>query len=561
MNTKILKALSFITIILGFFMALLDTTIVNIALPRITEFYSTTQKDVSWVVNGYNLAFAVFIITASRVADQFGRKKIFIIGVTVFTLASVMCGLSNSLNLLIFFRVVQGLAGAIIVPVTVPMALELFSSKRHGTLMGVWAAISGLAAASGPALGGILTENFKWQWIFYVNIPVGIVTIILSIILVKESFDPTAGKRIDFGGTAAISIAMFSLTYALIQANDFGWTSLKIISLFVISVISFAAFFIIEAKAKEPMLPLSLLKILPFAGASLTLLFLGAGMMSAIFMTSFFLTTVMGFTVLKAGLTIAVMPLASIVTSAFSGPLSAKFGSRIFGAAGMLLIAVSVFLLGGLHADSTSADVIWRLLITGSGMGMTMAPVMGSSIRNTPRDKSGMVSGILNMTRALGTVLGVAILVAILNSSMNASFTDVKDKVYSIVQNDKVLDARFKEKISENIKNIKVSRNSEIPKVDEFISKIDEQEKLVLAKVPANQKSPIQASFKIQKNELLKLWSKMEVEIKNGMASAFDRTFKYGSIMLILGIIFALFSDRKRNEDESEPAPFIVGEF
>lgn len=559
MSSKVLKALSFITIILGFFMALLDTTIVNISLPKMTEYYNTTQKDVSWVVNGYNLAFAVFIITASRIADQFGRKKIFMSGVAFFTGASIMCGLSDSLNMLIFFRVIQGLAGAIIVPVTVPMALEIFSGRRQGTLMGVWAAISGLAAASGPALGGILTENFKWQWIFFVNIPIGILTILLTAVLIKESYDPTAGRRVDYGGVAALSAAMFALTYALIKANDFGWGSVEIIGLFALTLVSLVVFFIIESKVKDPMLPLSLLKIIPFAGCSLTLLMLGAGMMSAIFMTSFFLTTIMGFSVLKAGLTVSVMPLASIMTSAFAGPASAKLGSRILSAIGMLLMAISVFLLGGLHADSTRMDVIWRLLITGAGMGMTMAPVMGSAVRNTPKEKSGIVSGVLNMMRALGTVLGVAVLVAILNSGVAATFTEVKSEINNTIKNNKVLNSDLKARIEENIKNVKSDGNVDIPDAAEFISKMDEQEALVLAKTPEYGKNQVRAAFKVQKDELLKLWDNIQLEIKKGMADAFDRTFRYGGIMMLLGVIFAFFSDKRRKKDGGKPLPINVG--
>lgn len=550
MNQKLIKGISFVAIILGFFMALLDSTIVNIALPKMTEYYGASVESITWVVNGYNLAFAVFIITASRLADQFGRKKVFITGIVIFTLASLACGLANSVELLIVFRVIQGLAGAIIVPVTVPMIMNIFGREKQGMIMGAWGAIAGLAAASGPTLGGLLTENFKWQFIFYVNIPIGILTLILTLVLISESYDPTAGKRIDIGGIVSLSTAMFALTYALIQGNDKGWGSLYIIGLILLSVLAFAAFVIIESKVKEPMLPLSLLKITPFNASSLTLLAMGAGMMGALFMTSFYLTTVMGLTVLQAGLTVSFMPLASIIGSVVAGPLSGKYGSRYFAATGIALMAVAIFLLGGLTPESTRADVIYRLLLIGLGMGMTMSPIMGSGIRNVPHEKTGIASGVMNMTRALGTVLGVAILVAILNSGISSEMNTVKAQASAMVTSDAVLDPQIKAALESRINNTAVSRNSEIPDVNVIFEQIDKQEKASLEKTPQDQKNAVEQAFAVQKDEVGKIWNTLQNSIKKGMSNAFDKAFHYGSLILVLGILFALFSDKEGSKNK-----------
>lgn len=558
MNSRLLKSLSFASVILGFFMALLDTTIVNIALPEIAKSFGVTQKDISWAINGYNLAFAVFIITASRIADQFGHKKVFLAGVAIFTAASLVCGSAGSLTSLVFFRVVQGLAGAIIVPVTVPLVLQLFSREKQGALMGAWGAIAGLAAASGPALGGFITSNLNWQWIFYVNLPFGIITIVLGILLIQESFDPTASRKIDFGGIASLSVAMFSLTFALIRANDLGWGSLTIVGLFVLSAAATCAFFLIERRSSEPMLPLSLLRIGPFVGSAVTLLFLGAGMMSAIFMTAFYLTTVMGLSVLDAGLAVSVMPLASIATSAFAGPLSAKAGSRLFSSVGMALMALSVFLLGYLSPGSSTADVVWRLLITGAGMGMTIAPVMGSAMRNTPPDKSGVVSGILNMSRALGTVLGVAVLVAILNSTMGSAIVDIKANVGAMVRNDAALDPAIKAAVLGNMGRTGTTPRREMPRVEAVLKKIDEQEDLTLAKVPPEQRATIQEAYGAQKKEIGRLWKTMQAEVGRGMAMAFDQAFRYGSLILVIGVFSAFFSDRRKGHNGSIPVGAVA---
>ncbi|PRR84415.1 MFS transporter [Clostridium vincentii] len=216
MNKKY-QIISFVAIILGFFMALLDTTIVNITLPKMTEYFNTTMAHISWVVNAYNLAFAAIILTASRLADQFGRKKLFIAGVVLFTISSLLSGLSNSLEGLILFRAIQGLSAAFVVPVAMPLSAEIFPPEKRGTIMALWGAFAGLAAASGPTLGGILTQWFNWRYIFFINVPIGCICILLTMKFIKESYDPTASKSIDFGGIITISTAMFCLTFALIK--------------------------------------------------------------------------------------------------------------------------------------------------------------------------------------------------------------------------------------------------------------------------------------------------------------------------------------------------------
>lgn len=221
------KILAFIVIVLGFLMALLDTTIVNITLPKMREYFETDLERISWVINGYNLAFAVLLLTAARLADQFGRKKVFIIGVVLFLVSSYLSGISGTVNMLIFFRVIQGLAAAMVVPVTIPLAVELFP-KNRGAVMGVWGAMAGLAAAGGPSLGGFLSTSFNWQWIFFINIPVGIVVVAAAIFLIQESYDASAGRKIDWAGIASLSVGMFTLTLGLIQGNDEGWGSMYI---------------------------------------------------------------------------------------------------------------------------------------------------------------------------------------------------------------------------------------------------------------------------------------------------------------------------------------------
>lgn len=408
------RALSFTAIVLGFFMALLDTTIINIALPEMTRQFGGSVSQVSWVMNGYNLAFAVFILTASRLADQFGRKKVFLIGVGMFTLSSLLAGLSTSLGMLILFRVIQGLAGAIIVPVTIPLSTTTFPKEMHGLIIGIWGAVSGVAAASGPALGGILTQKLSWEWIFFVNVPLGLLSIGLTAMFIQESRDDSAGRSIDYGGMLGVTGGMFCITYALIKVQDYGWSSRTFLGLMAAGVLFLVFFFLTQSKGKKPMLPLSLLKIRAFNSTSVSMIVLGAAVMNISLLTSFYLTRVMGVSELKAGLVLSTMALGSIASSAVSGPLAAKYGSSVFAAAGMVLIGAATYSMSGLEADSTLGAVMLRLAVTGFGVGLSMPPVMSSAIRVVPEDKVGIASGVTNMAKALGSVLGVAIIVTVL---------------------------------------------------------------------------------------------------------------------------------------------------
>lgn len=318
------QIISFVAIILGFFMALLDTTVVNITLPKMTEYFNTDMAHISWVVNAYNLATAVILITASRLGDQFGRKKLFIAGVFLFTISSLLCGISNSLEVLILFRALQGLAAAFVVTIAAPLSIEIFPPEKRRTIMALWGAFAGLAAASGPSIGGIVSQFFNWRYIFFINVPIGCICILLTMKFIKESYDPTASKSIDFGGIITISIAMFCLTFALMKANEKGWTSSFSISFFAASAIALILFVIIELKVKEPMVPLSLFKSVPFTNGSITLFLLGLGMMSGTYLLSFFLIQVKGLNQLSAGLIISTMSLTSMLFSILATILTKK---------------------------------------------------------------------------------------------------------------------------------------------------------------------------------------------------------------------------------------------
>lgn len=521
------RSIAFVAIILGFFMALLDSTIVNVALPDMTKSFQSGMDHMSWVVNGYNLAFAVCLITASRLADQFGRKKLFIIGVTGFVIASALVGMSGSLTMLITFRVIQGMAAAIVVPVTIPLAVDLFPPQMRGLILGVWGGISGLAAASGPTLGGILTDAMGWQAVFYVNLPIGLICLLLSVRLLRESVDPSAGRGIDWLGMGLLTGAMFSLNYALIQANEWGWRSPGLLGLFTAAAVLAAGFVLVERRLKNPMLPIWLFRIGTFNWACLSLLLIGAGVMAPSFLMSYFLTGLMGKSVLHAGLIISAMPLASMVVSASVGALTNRFGSRLFVGTGMAVLAASTWLLGDLTAASPLSAIVWRLALFGVGMGLAMAPVMGSVIRNVPEEKIGIASGVANMTRALGSVMGVALLVMVLNQGVADNTVKAGQDISAWAASEKNLPAEAKAELAVQMHGAGASGGA-----------VDAALRSWVERYPAG----------------AGLAARIGARIQEATAASFAGAFHLGGVVLLAGIVTGLLSDNRRPKVERDVA-------
>jgi EmrB/QacA subfamily drug resistance transporter len=538
---------AFAIIVLGFFMALLDSTIVNISLPRMTEYFGTSMKTITWVVNGYNIAFAALLVTASRLADQFGRKKLFVFGVACFTAMSLCCGLSHSVNVLIFFRVMQGLSGAFIVPVSMPLMLDLFPSSRRGAIVGAWGAVAGVSAASGPALGGIITNYFSWQWIFYINLPLGIIAVIGTVFLIAESGDPTASRRIDWPGMITLSAGVFCLALALVQANDKGWGSAYILGTFAASALGLIAFVAIERSTPEPMLPLSLLlKSRPFSFAMAALFFSGIGLMCGVFFLSFFLTRVAEMSQLRAGIIITAIPLSAMVFSAVSGPFSDRFGSRWLAACGMAVVCASIWIFHDLSEKSTTIEIIWRLVLCGAGMGLSLPPIVGASIRAVPADKIGIASGIGNIARTIGAVVGVALLVMVLTRCVNHNLIVAKRQAEAIVAADPVLRQEAKEAIIGQLHATKFTQETRLPTRNDIIRQFEARRDAALASAASMQAAVIKAAYKKQIRQVEALFPQVKAVFMRQMARSFSQTFKVASLLLIVGILFGWWCEPAR---------------
>ena len=394
----------------GLFMIMLDNTVVNVALPSIRRSLGMSLEGLEWVVAGYALTFAAFMLIGGKLADYFGRRLIFMVGLAVFTAASLACGLAPNGGFLIGARVVQGLGGAMMNPATLSIITATFAPRERGKAIGIWAGVSAMALAIGPLVGGLLTEHVNWNWIFYVNVPVGIAGLFAIPIFIDESRDESMHQRLDIPGLVASAVGLFSLTYAFIEANNYGWSSARILGAFAIALVAGAAFLLLERHQRAPMLDLSLFRNRTFSGANASMLFVGLAMFGTFFYVSLYMQNVLHYSPVEAGASFLPMTLLIILIAPRAGALTDRVGSRWLVGGGMTLLAGMLFYYSQLGANESFWKILPGLLIGGVGMGMTMTPVTAAAMSAVAVDKAGVGSAVLNSARQVGGSLGIAIM-------------------------------------------------------------------------------------------------------------------------------------------------------
>jgi EmrB/QacA subfamily drug resistance transporter len=400
----------------GLFMIMLDNTIVNVALPSIQRSLHMSISSLEWIVTAYALTFAALLITGGKLGDLYGRRKMFILGLAVFTLASLACGLAPNAGFLIGARAVQGVGAALMNPATLSIITTTFAPKERGQAIGIWAGVSALALAIGPLLGGLIVDNINWHWIFYVNVPVGVVGIIVSRLVITESRDTSHEQSIDLPGLVTSGASLLALSYALIEGNRHGWGSPEIVGLFVGAAVLLAVFIWLELRQRLPMLDLGLFRIGAFAGANIVAMLVSLGMFGVFFFISLYVQNVLGFSPTKAGAVFLPMTVLIIVVAPIAGKLSDRVGSRWLMGAGMSILGVSLLLYQRIGVHSSFVSLLPQLVLGGIGMALTMSPMTSAAMGAVPVDKAGVGSGVLNSFRQMGGSLGIALMGAILLS-------------------------------------------------------------------------------------------------------------------------------------------------
>ncbi len=419
-------------VMIGLFMALIDITIVNITIPQLERDLDAPVDDVSWVLNSYNIVFAVLLVSMGRLADQFGRRRFFLIGMSIFTVGSLLCALSSSIDTLVAFRVVQGVGAGILAPLALAMTTLVFPPEQRGLGLALMAVVANTAAALGPPIGGLLVEfatwpwDAGWHWIFLINVPIGITGIVLALRVMPETRDPHAGTDVDWWGMVTIGGSIFCLTYGLVEADDKGWGSPLIVSLFAASVLLAALFALSQRYGRFPMLTRELVRNRQFIGASAAFLLFAIGMMGALFMTVLAFVNLWGYSELEAALAISPIPLAGLFVAPVVGRLANRVSPRAVGVPALVVMAAGLFLLSGLPAEPSYWDVLPALVLMGAAMGATFPALNIGAMGSIRGQELGLGSGIVNMSRQVGFAIGVAVLVAVFTGTIDGNVRDAR---------------------------------------------------------------------------------------------------------------------------------------
>jgi EmrB/QacA subfamily drug resistance transporter len=400
----------------GLFMVVLDNLVVNVALPSIHRDLGASIQALEWTVNAYVLAYAVFLLTGAALGDRLGRKRMFIAGITLFTLSSAAAAAAPSIDLLIAARALQGLGAAIATPLTLTLLAEAFPPDRRGLALGVWSGISGVAVALGPLVGGAMTQAGSWHWIFWINVPIGAVLVPLAARQLRESFGEE--RRLDLAGLALASSGLFGIVYGLVRAQSIGWGNPEVLAALGVGGALALAFVRHELRTAEPMLPMRFFAKRSFAVTNAVSLSMYFGMFGSIFFLSQFLQNVLGNTPLEAGVKLLAWTGATMVVAPLAGIFSERVGSRLFMVAGLTLQAVALaWLAADVSLTMSYSSMVVPFILAGAGMALVFAPAANAVLSSVRTVEAGQASGATNAIRELGGVLGISVLATVFTSN------------------------------------------------------------------------------------------------------------------------------------------------
>jgi EmrB/QacA subfamily drug resistance transporter len=405
------------------FMAILDNLVVNVALPTISEDFGPTPTQIQWIVSAYTLVFASLQITAGGLGDRFGRKKFFLIGVVIFTVTSALAALVQNTEWLIVSRAVQGLGAAFIMPLSLSLISAAFPPEERGRALGIWSAVTVSGLAFGPIVGGLIVEYFAWQWIFLINVPIGIGAFLVTSAVVKESHDESGEVATDIPGTLLVTGAIASLTWSLIEAGERGWSNSLIVLGFLISAVLFAGFVFVENRTAKPMVPLHFFKSSTFTGANMDAFAISFFISGIAFSMTMYWQHVHGYSAIKTGLTMLPMVITMMAFSPISGLLINRIGTRRLITVGMLITGASAFIYLRTGLDASFMDVVPAMVVMGFGMSLIFAPMTTAVLNSVPSDKSGIASAVNGAVRETGFAFGVALLGTIMNRTYQDRFS------------------------------------------------------------------------------------------------------------------------------------------
>ncbi len=395
------------------FMIMLDNTVVNVALPSIQKDLGASLSSLEWTVNAYTLTFAVLLVTGGRLGDILGRRRMFLFGVIVFALSSAAIGLAPNQAWLVAGRAVQGIGAAFMMPATLSIITVTFPPEERGKAIGTWAGVSALALAIGPVVGGALTEYVTWRAIFFLNLPVAVGAVIVTLFAAHESRDETSRHTIDWPGIAAISTGLTALVLALIEGNSWGWGSPEVVALLVTAAVGLAGFAIVERRVREPMVDFSLFRSSTFLGTNAVAFIVSFAMLAMFFFTALYMQNILGYSAIEAGVRFLPATLMIVLIAPLAGRLTDRIGPRPPMVIGLSLVTIALFLQTRIDIHTGYGLLLPAFILLGIGMALTMSPMSTAAMNAVAAQKAGVASGILSMSRMVGGTFGVAALGAL----------------------------------------------------------------------------------------------------------------------------------------------------
>jgi EmrB/QacA subfamily drug resistance transporter len=403
------------------FVVVLDASIVNVALPSIGKALDFSQENLSWVVNAYVLTFGGFLLLGGRLADLLGRRRVFMFGLVLFALASLVGGFSGSEGMLIAARAVQGLGAAILSPSALSIVTTTFrDGAERNKALGVWGAVAGSGGAAGVLLGGVLTDGLGWEWVLWVNVPIGIAAAVVAPMLVAESRSESGTRSFDVAGALSVTAGLSVLVYALVDATDAGWGSTQTIGLLALAVVLLAGFVAVELRSDSPLVPFRIFRIRTLTGANVVGILIGASLFSMFFFISLYMQQVLGYSAIHAGLSYLPLALTIILTAGVASQLVTKVGFKPVLAAGMVFIAAGLIWFGQVSVGGGFlTDILGPSLLAAIGLGLAFVTSTIAAVSGVDAEEAGLASGLINTSQQVGGALGLAILATVANSTTN----------------------------------------------------------------------------------------------------------------------------------------------
>jgi EmrB/QacA subfamily drug resistance transporter len=412
-----------VAVCLGTFMLLLDITIVNVALPAIQSSLHSSFSGLQWVVDAYALTLASLLLTAGSLADLYGRRLLYIIGLAGFTVASLLCGVAGNTLLLQLSRGLQGIGGAIMFSVSLALLADAFRGKDRGVAFGVWGAITGLAVAIGPLLGGALTSGLSWRWIFFVNLPIGVVAVVITVAKVSESRPPRA-RRPDWVGFVMFTAALASLVYGLIESNQRSFSDPLVLGCLIASGVLLIGFIVVEALGRQPMFDLALFRLPTFSGGAVAAFSMSASIFSLLLYLVLYVQDVLGFSPFETGLRLLILSGGILATSTIAGRLTSQVPIRFLIGPGLLMVGIGLLLMRGLGVSSEWTHLIPGMIVGGAGIGLVNPPLASTAVGVVQPPQAGMASGINSTFRQVGIATGIALLGSLFASHVKSYVVD-----------------------------------------------------------------------------------------------------------------------------------------